>query len=71
MSHLAINWILIPWRATNQDGELIAIMLHEEQLKAPESLNMEKGRGSCGGGGRLRVAFRYCKGFYGWKMEQE
>ena len=59
MSHLAINWILIHRRATNQDGDLTAITLPEEQSKEPESLNLEKGRGRCGGGGKAGHCFQF------------
>lgn len=69
MSHLAINWIMVHWRATNQDDNLIEIMLHGEQLKEPETLYSEQGRRSWGGGGRLSIVFRHCKGSYVWEVK--
>lgn len=72
-SHLATNWIqvLVHWKATNQGGKLIEIVLHEEQWKEPQLLNFEKRKMKLRGGGRLRVVLGYCKGFYVRKRKQE
>lgn len=71
MSHLAINWILIHRRATNQDSDLIAVMLPEEQSERARILELEKRKREKWGRVKLGIAFSSSKGFYGWKAEQE
>ena len=55
MSHLAINWILIHRRATNQDSDLIAVMLPEEQSKRARILELGKRTREKWGRGKLEV----------------
>ena len=59
MSHLAINWILIHRRATNQDGDLIAVMLLEEQPKRARILELGKRKREMWGRGKTGHCFQF------------
>lgn len=72
MSHLVITWILVHQRASSQDGNLTAIMLHEEELAESESLNLEKRKMKLWGEGQgFAWPLDMVKAFMGGKWKQE